>query len=113
MSEPTTTESGRNREAMVYRTRIVKSGFLNGQKAINHFSDPDEAKRYLETVIEERMDCVTVDWTREQSADEKWSMNIPASDERAIVMGCPLHESADEPIEAMRETLERMGQVEQ
>lgn len=97
----------------VYRTRIVNRDFARSDRAINYFSDPDEAKRYLETYIEEQLDAVPTEWRCEQSADQKWSMGIaPKQGHRAVVMGSPVYDSADEPLSKMRETLEAMGDVE-
>lgn len=97
----------------VYRTRIVSRDFQRADRAINHFSDPDEAKQYLEAYIEEALDAVPTEWRREESADQKWSMGIaPKQGYRAVVMGCPVYDSADEPLSKMRDTLGVMADGE-
>jgi len=94
----------------VYRTRIVFRGGRD-ESGLNHFSDPDEAKRYLETYLKERYNIQPAEWRAEQSADEKWSMRPDDLDGRAVVMGCPVHHSADEPLEAMRNVLRKMEEA--
>ena len=91
----------------VYQTRIVLPEF-DGETALNHFSDPEEAKAYLEGYVETRWKVPAGEWNAEQSADEKWSMYPGDLDARAVVMGHRVHESADDVLQRLEATVERM-----
>lgn len=89
----------------VYRTRIVLNGF-GSDVGRNIFADPDEAKDWLEGYVEIRYGADPGEWREEWSADEKWSMYPAGLDGRAVVMGCPVRENAEELLESLEDSME-------
>lgn len=95
--------------ADIYQTRVVQKGTIGRERAVTYFTDPDEAKRYLEGFVEDVLELRTTEWREERSADEKWSMGlVPDQYARAVVMGVTVHESADEPLKKAVEIAEEV-----
>lgn len=102
-SEPRTEQQ---ENPAVYKTRIVRSGPGTQDAGVNHFTDVEEAKRWLEGYYEIRFDKTPGEWEADRHDDERWHMRPEeVSGSRAVVRRITIREDAAELLDRLEDTM--------
>jgi hypothetical protein len=90
----------------IYTTRIVHQDFHTNDVANNRFTTERDAKKYLEGYIDVRYGLPAGEWEADELVDEKWTMQLPDLDARAVVRRARLWTDAEVPLSRLRESLQ-------